>query len=123
MVEVFGVTFKDKGRIYYFSAKNFQLKKNITVVVETERGIQFGKVATDIQTAPERTKASMNNFVYTVGLSYQPLHQEALQIAQTIGTIEVNRPNKKPLVLNAYESIQKEIEKDRIGFKRKYVRC
>ncbi|APZ49944.1 DNA alkylation repair protein [Jeotgalibaca sp. PTS2502] len=81
------------------------------------------KVATDIQTAPERTKASMNNFVYTVGLSYQPLHQEAIQVAQTIGTIEVNRPNKKPLVLNAYESIQKEIEKGRIGFKRKYVRC
>ena len=48
MVDVIGVTFKDKGRIYYFSPKNLKLKKNITVVVETERGLQFGKVVTDI---------------------------------------------------------------------------
>ena len=48
MVEVIGVSFKDKGRIYYFSPGKLKLKKNITVVVETERGVQFGKVVTDI---------------------------------------------------------------------------
>lgn len=48
MIEVVGVTFKEKGRMYYFSPKKLKPKKNVTVVVETERGLQFGKVVTDI---------------------------------------------------------------------------
>ena len=48
MIEVIGVSFKDKGRIYYFLPRNLKLKKNVTVVVETERGLQFGKVVTDL---------------------------------------------------------------------------
>ena len=54
MVDVVGVTFKDKGRIYYFLPKNLKLKKNITVVVQTERGLQFGKVVTDIIQVEEK---------------------------------------------------------------------
>jgi 3-methyladenine DNA glycosylase AlkD len=80
-------------------------------------------VKNTIHDAPERTKVSMNNFVVTVGVSYVPLHKEALEIAQAIGGIEIKRETKKPSQLNAYESIQKQVEKDRIGFKRKYVRC
>jgi cell fate regulator YaaT (PSP1 superfamily) len=48
MVEVIGVTLKEKGRIYYFLPNNYVIKKNVTVIVETERGLQFGKVVTDI---------------------------------------------------------------------------
>lgn len=58
MIEVIGVTFKDKGRIYYFSPKNLKLKKNITVVVETERGIHFGKVVTDVIEVDEKNLKS-----------------------------------------------------------------
>lgn len=76
-----------------------------------------------IHDAPERTKASMNNFVYTVGVSYVPLHEKALETAKTIGVVEVKRENKKSSLLNPYESIQKEVDKGRIGFKRNYVRC
>lgn len=47
MVEVVGVSFKEQGRIYYFSPKKLKLKKNVTVVVETEQGLQFGKIVTD----------------------------------------------------------------------------
>ena len=54
MVDVVGVTFKDKGRIYYFLPRNLKLKKNVTVVVETERGLQFGKVVTDIIQVDEK---------------------------------------------------------------------
>lgn len=76
-----------------------------------------------IHDAPERAKASMNNFVYTVGISYVPLHEKALQTAKEIGVVEVKKDNKKSSFLNALESIQKEIDRGRIGFKRKYVRC
>ena len=73
--------------------------------------------------SPERTKSAMNNFLYTVGLSFLPLHEKAVETAKEVGTVEVKREKKKSSFLNAYESIQKEMDKGRIGFKRKYVRC
>jgi len=44
MIKVVGISFNDKKQIYYFNPKNFDLKRNVTVIVETERGLQFGKV-------------------------------------------------------------------------------
>lgn len=76
-----------------------------------------------IHEAPERTKDAMNNFIYTVGTSYLPLHEKALEVAAEVGAVEMKRENQKTKILNAYEAIQKQVEKDRIGFKRKYVRC
>ena len=76
-----------------------------------------------IHDAPERTKSAMNNFLYTVGVSYLPLHEKAVETAQAVGIVELKRDNKKSSFLNAYESIQKEIQRGRLGFKRKYVRC
>ncbi|MCI0767014.1 DNA alkylation repair protein [Bacillus sp. TL12] len=76
-----------------------------------------------IHDSPERTKSAMNNFLYTVGISYVPLHEKAVEAAKEVGTVEVKRDKKKSSFLNAYESIHKEIERGRLGFKRKYVRC
>lgn len=80
-------------------------------------------VKSSIHDAPERTKSAMNNFLYTVGISYVPLHEKAVETAREVGIVEVKRGKKKSSFLNASESIQKEIDKDRLGFKRKYVRC
>ncbi|MGE7912941.1 DNA alkylation repair protein [Lysinibacillus xylanilyticus] len=80
-------------------------------------------VKNSIHNSPERTKSAMNNFLYTVGLSYLPLHEQAVETAKEVGIVEVKRDKKKTSFLNAYESIQKEMDKGRIGFKRKYVRC
>ncbi|WP_456274818.1 DNA alkylation repair protein [Bacillus sp. AK031] len=76
-----------------------------------------------IHTSPERTKASMNNFLYTVGISYLPLHEKAVETAKEVGTVEVKRDEKKSSILSASESIQKEKDRGKLGFKRKYVRC
>lgn len=80
-------------------------------------------VKNTIHDSPERTKFAMNNFLYTVGVSYLPLHEKAVETAKEIGTVEVKRDKKKSSFLNAYESIHKEIDRGRLGFKRKYVRC
>ncbi len=48
MIDVVGVSFKEKGRIYYFLPNNLKLKKNLTVIVQTEKGIQFGCVETEV---------------------------------------------------------------------------
>jgi 3-methyladenine DNA glycosylase AlkD len=76
-----------------------------------------------IHESPERTKSAMNNFLYTVGISYLPLHEKAVETAKAIGIVEVKRDKKKSSFLNAYESIQKEVGRGRLGFKRKHVRC
>ncbi|TCZ75054.1 DNA alkylation repair protein [Paenibacillus albiflavus] len=76
-----------------------------------------------IHNSPERTKSSMNNFMYTVGVSYLPLHDKAVETAKAVGQVEVKRDKKKSSILHASESIQKAVEKEQLGFKRKYVRC
>ncbi|HJF31764.1 MAG TPA: DNA alkylation repair protein [Sporosarcina psychrophila] len=80
-------------------------------------------VKNTIHDSPERTKSAMNNFLSTVGISYLPLHEKAIETAKTVGIVEVKRDKKKSSILNAYESIQKEVDRGKIGFKRKYVRC
>ncbi|MEK4091477.1 MULTISPECIES: DNA alkylation repair protein [unclassified Viridibacillus] len=80
-------------------------------------------VKNTIHVSPERTKSAMNNFLYTVGVSYLPLHEMAVETAKTVGPVEVKRDKKKSSFLHAFESIQKEVGRGRLGFKRKYVRC
>jgi 3-methyladenine DNA glycosylase AlkD len=81
------------------------------------------QVKDTIHDAPTRTKSSMNNFLYTVAISYVPLHEKAVEIAKEIGPVEMKKDSKKSTFLNAAENIQKELDRGRLGFKRKYVRC
>lgn len=81
------------------------------------------QVKDTIHDSPERTKYSMNNFIYTVATSYQPLHDQAVETAKVIGPVEVNKDKPKSKLIQASENIQKAVDQGRIGFKRKYVRC
>lgn len=47
-IKVVGVEFEESSHKYYFDYNNLNLKKNLTVIVETDRGLQFGKVVTNI---------------------------------------------------------------------------
>ncbi|MEF2966728.1 DNA alkylation repair protein [Paenibacillus sp. M1] len=76
-----------------------------------------------IHNSPERTKSAMNNFLYTVGVSYLPLHDQAVETAKAVGPVEIKRDKKKNSILLAADSIQKAVDKGQLGFKRKYVRC
>ncbi|ALS29963.1 DNA alkylation repair protein [Paenibacillus sp. 32O-W] len=76
-----------------------------------------------IHDSPERTKSSMNNFIYTVGVSFVPLHDRAVETAKAVGLVEIRKDNAKSKFLNAAEQIQKAVDRRQIGFKRKYVRC
>lgn len=48
MKKVVGVKFKDNGSTYEFLVGNLKTPKNVTVIVDTENGEQFGKVVTEI---------------------------------------------------------------------------
>lgn len=43
MAKVIGVRFKKAGKIYYFDPENFNIKAGANVIVETIRGIEYGK--------------------------------------------------------------------------------
>lgn len=81
------------------------------------------QVENTIHESPERTKSAMNNFIYTVGISYLPLHDKAVETAKAVGPVEMKRGKKKSSILQASENIQKELDRGKLGFKRKYVRC
>lgn len=76
-----------------------------------------------IHEAPNRAKPSITQFIQTVGMSYKPLHDKALAVAKEIGTVELKKVGKKSTFLQPALAIEKELEKGRIGFKRKHVRC
>lgn len=80
-------------------------------------------VGKTIHSSPDRAKYAMNNFVLTVGVSYIPLHEKAAAVANTVGTMDVFRGKTKCSVPVAADEIQKAVDKGRLGFKRKNVRC
>ena len=49
MSSIYGVSFKNDGKVYNFLAEEFSCPLNVTVIVETEKGLQFGKVVTKIE--------------------------------------------------------------------------
>ena len=49
MQKIVGIAFNKKGRIYSFNANNFDLNIGDNVVVETEKGLQYGFVMTNIK--------------------------------------------------------------------------
>lgn len=44
MTKVVGIRFRNVGKIYYFNPKNYRMKIGDHVIVETARGVEFGKV-------------------------------------------------------------------------------
>ena len=53
MYNVVGVRFKKAGKIYYFDPADYTLEKDDYVIVETARGIEYGKVVVPIKQVGE----------------------------------------------------------------------
>ena len=53
MVDVIGIRFKESGKTYYFEPNGNIAKLNDYAVVETSRGLEFGKVACENKQVPE----------------------------------------------------------------------
>lgn len=54
MYEVVGVKFDSSNRLYFFETNFFDLKKGDNVVVETEKGLQFGTVLSNKKNVDEK---------------------------------------------------------------------
>lgn len=53
MIKVVGVRFKQAGKIYFFDPCGFNIKLNDNVIVETSRGIEYGKVVVESKEVEE----------------------------------------------------------------------
>ncbi|MDG5473848.1 stage 0 sporulation family protein [Jeotgalibacillus sp. ET6] len=53
MYDVVGVRFKKAGKIYYFDPNQLQIVKDDYVIVETVRGVEYGKVVVDVKKVDE----------------------------------------------------------------------
>ena len=53
MIKVIGVRFRQAGKVYYFDPLDFDIQKNSHVIVETARGVEYGKVVLGIREVEE----------------------------------------------------------------------
>ena len=52
MTKVIGVRFRTAGKIYFFAPGKFDIKQGDNVIVETARGVEFGRVVTGPKEVP-----------------------------------------------------------------------
>lgn len=81
------------------------------------------RVVKEIDTAQNRVRYTMNGFVIAVGSYIPALTEKAQEIAAKIGKVSVEMGGTACKVPLASDYIQKIIDKDRIGKKRKQARC
>lgn len=64
-MNVYGVKFNDNGKVYYFNASDLKIHINVNVIVETEKGLQYGKVVEKIEDESKlgEIKDSLKNIV------------------------------------------------------------
>lgn len=53
MVKVVGVKFKETGKAYFFAPGKFEPQQGEAVIVETARGLEYGKVTMTVREVPE----------------------------------------------------------------------
>ena len=47
MIEIVGIMIDCEEKMKYYDTNHMHLKKNITVIVETDKGIEFGRIVTE----------------------------------------------------------------------------
>lgn len=86
-------------------------------------GALLGRVEKTIDGERNRVRYAMNQFVIGVGCYVEPLLERARQTAAKIGTVEVDLGGTACKVPLAADYIAKVAEMNRVGKKRRMVRC
>jgi cell fate regulator YaaT (PSP1 superfamily) len=55
MVKIVGVRFRNAGKVYYFDPKNYKIRPQDHVIVETARGVEYGTVVGGVHSVPDDT--------------------------------------------------------------------
>lgn len=80
MIKVIGVRFRDNGKIYYFSAGNLNVQVGDNVIVETARGVEYGKVVLSNREVEEKKIVSTLKPVIRIATEEDDkIHQKNLE--------------------------------------------
>ncbi|MCR5417433.1 MAG: stage 0 sporulation family protein [Lachnospiraceae bacterium] len=58
MIQVIGVSFRNAGKVYYFTPGNLPVKRGLHVIVETARGTEYGTVVGELKEIDEESIGS-----------------------------------------------------------------
>jgi hypothetical protein len=89
----------------------------------TEIKALLKRIESEIDTAPDRVKYTMNGFVIAVGSYVAPLAKQAKALAKKLGKVEVDQGGTSCKVPLASETIAKVEKAGRLGKKRKTIKC
>ena len=79
MINVVGVKFKDAGKLYYFSPGKLHVEAGDNVIVETARGLEFGKVTMGVTKVNEsELVAPLKNIIRIATEKDRKKHEENL---------------------------------------------
>lgn len=95
MTKVIGVRFRTAGKIYFFAPGNLEIRQGDHVIVETARGVEYGRVVSGVREVPSEDVI-------------QPL-KSVIRIAteQDHKTIEKNKEKEKEAFKICLEKIRK----------------
>ena len=83
MNEIVGVTVDNGETTEYYYLNDLKIKKNITVIVETENGLKFGKVVTDVHPIDKKKlKVKINKIVRIASKQDYNTHQKNIKDAK-----------------------------------------
>lgn len=99
MYNVVGIKFADSNRLYFFDVNSLEINKGLPVIVETERGLQYGIVATDVRTMEEKDLISPLKKILRIAAN-DDIKQNKSNIELSAKALEDARNNAKKLGLN-----------------------
>lgn len=99
MYEVVGVKFDSSNRLYFFETNSLNLEKGNKVVVETEKGIQFGTVATSVKKMDEKDILTQLKKVLRIATN-EDIKQNFLNEEISVKALEDAKKIAKKLSLN-----------------------
>ena len=83
----------------------------------------LNQIVSQIHTAPNQVRSTMNAFVIAVGTHVQPLLRQAKVAAKSIGAVTVDMGDTACKVPLATAYIEKVEKAGRVGKKRKSIKC
>lgn len=98
------------------------IKQDEELDIEALNGL-LDRVAREVHHAPNRVRYTMNGFVIAAGSYVAKLTEKATKVAADIGKVHVMMGETACKVPLATTYIQKIVDKDRVGKKRKMARC
>ena len=97
-VKVIGVRFRDNGKIYYFSADAFPVKVGDNVIVETARGVEYGKVVFNNREVDEkRIISTLKPVIRIANAKDDQIHKDNIIKSQEAYQVCMEKINKHGL--------------------------